>query len=78
VWIYCGSGYRASIAASILDRPGRDVVLINDSYDNAAAAGIEPTQASIGVLSWADGRVDAAGPCVTPFGGCSTAQRQFM
>jgi hydroxyacylglutathione hydrolase len=43
VWIYCGSGYRASIAASILDRPGRDVVLVNDSYDNAAAAGIETT-----------------------------------
>ena len=43
VWIYCGSGYRASIAASVLDRPGRDVVLVNDSYDNAAAAGIETT-----------------------------------
>ncbi|OLT01356.1 hypothetical protein BJF90_32395 [Pseudonocardia sp. CNS-004] len=31
VWVYCGSGYRASIAASVLDRPGRQVVLINDS-----------------------------------------------
>lgn len=41
VWIYCGSGYRASIAASILDRPGRDVVLVNDSYDNAATVGID-------------------------------------
>ena len=30
VWVYCGSGYRASIAASMLDRPGRDLVLIND------------------------------------------------
>jgi rhodanese-related sulfurtransferase len=37
VWVYCGSGYRASIAASILDHPGRQVVLINDSYDSAAA-----------------------------------------
>ena len=36
VWVYCGSGYRASIAASILDRPGRQVVLINDDYDNAS------------------------------------------
>jgi glyoxylase-like metal-dependent hydrolase (beta-lactamase superfamily II)/rhodanese-related sulfurtransferase len=41
VWVYCGSGYRASIAASVLDRPGRHVVLINDSYDAANAAGLE-------------------------------------
>jgi hydroxyacylglutathione hydrolase len=41
VWVYCGSGYRASIAASILDRPGRDIVLINDSYDSAKKAGLE-------------------------------------
>lgn len=41
VWVYCGSGYRASIAASVLDRPGRQVVLINDSYDAAIAAGLQ-------------------------------------
>lgn len=41
LWVYCGSGYRASIAASILDRPGREVVLINDAYDSARAAGLE-------------------------------------
>lgn len=41
VWVYCGSGYRASIAASVLDRPGRQVVLINDSYGAAAEAGLE-------------------------------------
>ena len=47
VWVYCGSGYRASIAASVLDRPGRQVVLVNDSYDGAGQAGLEerPTQA---------------------------------
>jgi hydroxyacylglutathione hydrolase len=44
VWVYCGSGYRASIAASILDRPGRAVVLINDSYDHAADAGLHTEQ----------------------------------
>lgn len=51
VWVYCGSGYRASIAASVLDRPGRQVVLIDDSYDNAAAAGLEeraPADAAAG------------------------------
>ena len=41
VWVYCGSGYRASIAASVLDRPGRQVVLIDDSYDSAKKAGLE-------------------------------------
>ena len=41
LWVYCGSGYRASIAASVLDRPGRPVVLINDSYEAAAEAGLE-------------------------------------
>jgi hydroxyacylglutathione hydrolase len=32
IWVYCSTGYRASIAASILDRAGRQVVLINDEY----------------------------------------------
>jgi glyoxylase-like metal-dependent hydrolase (beta-lactamase superfamily II)/rhodanese-related sulfurtransferase len=41
VWVYCGSGYRASIAASVLDRPGREVVLVDESFDRAAAAGLE-------------------------------------
>ncbi|RZU33819.1 MBL fold metallo-hydrolase [Blastococcus saxobsidens] len=41
LWVYCGSGYRASIAASVLDRPDRQVVLIDDSYDNAGKAGLE-------------------------------------
>ncbi|HZZ45770.1 MAG TPA: MBL fold metallo-hydrolase [Pseudonocardia sp.] len=41
IWVYCGSGYRASIAASILDRAGRDVVLINDAYDAAVTIGLQ-------------------------------------
>lgn len=41
VWVYCGSGYRASIAASVLDRPGRCVVLVDDSYASAGQAGLE-------------------------------------
>jgi len=41
VWVYCGSGYRASIAASLLDRAGRRPVLVDDGYgdpDTGAAA----------------------------------------
>jgi hydroxyacylglutathione hydrolase len=41
VWVYCASGYRASIAASVLDRLGRQVVLINDDYSAARKAGLE-------------------------------------
>jgi glyoxylase-like metal-dependent hydrolase (beta-lactamase superfamily II)/rhodanese-related sulfurtransferase len=40
VWVYCGSGYRASIAASLLDARGRTPVLIDDPYTNAASAGL--------------------------------------
>jgi len=46
VWVYCGSGYRASIAASMLDRPGRDLVLINDDWPRAAEAGLPITDRS--------------------------------
>lgn len=40
LWVHCASGFRASIAASLLDRAGHDVVLIDDSYDHAIAAGL--------------------------------------
>ena len=36
VWVHCASGYRASIAASLLDRAGRTVVAINDEWAAAA------------------------------------------
>ena len=32
VWVHCSSGYRASIAASLLDRAGRNVVAIDDDW----------------------------------------------
>jgi len=40
VWVHCQSGYRASVAAAMLDAAGRDVVLIDDDFDNARDAGI--------------------------------------
>jgi glyoxylase-like metal-dependent hydrolase (beta-lactamase superfamily II)/rhodanese-related sulfurtransferase len=36
LWVHCGSGYRASIATSLIERPDRTVVLVDDSFDNAA------------------------------------------
>lgn len=41
VWVHCAAGYRASIATSILLAAGRDVVAVNDSFTNAARAGLE-------------------------------------
>ncbi len=38
--VHCASGYRASIAASLLDRSGRTVVLIDDDFASAAPAGL--------------------------------------
>jgi hydroxyacylglutathione hydrolase len=40
VWVHCRSGYRASIAASLLARAGRDPVLIDDDYERADDLGI--------------------------------------
>jgi glyoxylase-like metal-dependent hydrolase (beta-lactamase superfamily II) len=40
VWVHCASGYRAAIAASLLDRAGRSVVLISDDWERASAAGV--------------------------------------
>ena len=37
VWVHCASGYRASIAASLLARAGREVVLVDDDFDPGAA-----------------------------------------
>ncbi|MGA4683143.1 rhodanese-like domain-containing protein [Micromonospora sp. AB353] len=46
VWVHCGSGYRATAAASLLANAGRDVVLIDDSYARAEAAGVRMAPAA--------------------------------
>jgi hydroxyacylglutathione hydrolase len=38
VWVHCASGYRSAIAASLLDRIDRNVVLVDDDFDEAATA----------------------------------------
>lgn len=35
VWVHCESGFRASIAASLVDGAGREVVAIHDDWDEA-------------------------------------------
>ena len=40
VWVHCASGYRASIAASVIDAAGRTPVAIDDSFENAEKVGL--------------------------------------
>ena len=40
IWVHCMSGYRACIAASMLDAAGREVVLINDHFAAARRSGL--------------------------------------
>jgi glyoxylase-like metal-dependent hydrolase (beta-lactamase superfamily II)/rhodanese-related sulfurtransferase len=40
VWVHCAGGYRASVAASMLDSVGRTLVAIDDSFDNAEQVGL--------------------------------------
>jgi hydroxyacylglutathione hydrolase len=40
LWVHCASGYRAAIAASLLARALFPVVLVDDDFDRAEAAGL--------------------------------------
>jgi hydroxyacylglutathione hydrolase len=43
VWVHCRSGYRAGIAASILQRMGRSVVHVDDDWDHVGELSIPTT-----------------------------------
>jgi rhodanese-related sulfurtransferase len=40
LWVHCASGYRAAIGASLLARARFPVVLVDDDFDRAEAAGL--------------------------------------
>jgi hydroxyacylglutathione hydrolase len=40
VWVYCHTGYRAMVAASMLTAAGRRVVCVDDEFGNADGAGL--------------------------------------
>jgi hydroxyacylglutathione hydrolase len=40
LWVHCATGFRASIAASLLQRADYDVVLIDDDYTKAGELGL--------------------------------------
>jgi glyoxylase-like metal-dependent hydrolase (beta-lactamase superfamily II)/rhodanese-related sulfurtransferase len=43
IWVHCQSGYRAAVAASLLDAAGRSVVLIDDDFAAAQESGLAST-----------------------------------
>jgi glyoxylase-like metal-dependent hydrolase (beta-lactamase superfamily II)/rhodanese-related sulfurtransferase len=40
IWISCGSGFRATVGASLMARAGIPVVIVDDNFANAAKAGL--------------------------------------
>jgi hydroxyacylglutathione hydrolase len=40
IWVHCQSGYRAAVAASLLDAAGRQVVLVDDDFTSAQQIGL--------------------------------------
>jgi len=40
VWVHCAAGFRAGIAASLLEREGHDVVHVDDPFDCAVELGL--------------------------------------
>ncbi len=48
LWVYCQSGFRATVAASLLEAAGRTVVAIDD--DNRAGTAGLPTAASCSAM----------------------------
>jgi hydroxyacylglutathione hydrolase len=59
VWVYCHTGYRAMVAASLLAAVGRHVTSIDDEFGNAEAAGLRITRAAARTLG---GRSSCACP----------------
>ncbi len=43
LWVHCGSGYRAGIGASLLQRAGHDVVHVDDDYSRVSQSGLPIT-----------------------------------
>ena len=46
VWVHCASGYRAAIAASLLDRAGHRIVAVDDDWVSAGKHGLPITSAN--------------------------------
>ena len=68
VWVHCAGGYRASVAASFLSAANRQLVAIDDTFDNAQLTGLhlitaedEDVQAGTGSKPQSEGDLAQAG-----------------
>ena len=63
VWVHCQSGYRASVAASLLQAVGCPATIVDDDYGRAADAGLPVTSEVIAAMAPPGGRAAVtAGP----------------
>ena len=65
VWVYCRTGYRSTIAASMLAAHGRHAVSVDDDFTNAAPAGLpidRQTDATLSPPATTQDRGAGAGP----------------
>jgi hydroxyacylglutathione hydrolase len=46
IWVHCAAGFRAAIAASLLQRAGRNPILVDDRWWRAYDAGLEVEEAA--------------------------------
>jgi phage shock protein E len=56
IWVHCASGFRASIAASIMSGYGKSVVLLDDNFVNVVKSGLMPVKKQKFVGDIASGR----------------------
>jgi len=60
--VHCASGFRAGIAASLLDRAGHDVVLVDDDFTSTATleSSVDAFDASVERSVGGQGEVDSS------------------
>ena len=51
LWVHCQGGYRASIAASLLQAAGHTVSAVDDDFGRAASAGLTVTGPSAAAVA---------------------------
>lgn len=52
IWVHCARGYRAAIAASLLERFRHDPVLIDDDFEHAVELGLTEHEGRLAGLVW--------------------------
>ena len=79
IWVHCQGGYRAAVAASLLDAAGLPVVLVNDELAHAERAGLaEPPAAWPGAAASVAPVPGPAAAAARPAAGIRRTARAFF